>query len=396
MRRSFRGCFGLLLLFNACFHHLPDAIGQIRHRLSNLRIEMGTGYDTNLFQIADRSDSNRVEAPIETLQGRLSSLVYWKRGIVTNISTSGGYSYYPNNAFANEWQWSAKAKTSFAIKRRPGGFSPAMDLNIAWGAMQVDKIFTSRELGGESLRDVNDKGLEKIGLGDLFDRISYFFGGGMEFEFGKRSSLSVGYNHEVKDYKNIGDPATPNFYSLDNVENNVEADFDIKLSKPCKIKLRYDGQDRQYEYKLARDSNGAEIPDERRRYWTNAYGLGIYWNSRRVGAKIGASLEQRQDQFEGYYNSLQTQLVGDFKLAVSASSQIFLGLERGWKDYEHVEISGNVLSNRSFTFKAGISFSLRSDLALHTSFIHDRESSTFETFSHRRNIGIAILKYSIN
>jgi hypothetical protein len=346
--------------------------------------------------VANRSDSNRVEAPIETLEGRLSWWVYWKRGIVTNISTSGGYSYYPNNTFANEWQWSTKAKTSLAIKRRPSGFSPAMDLSITWGAMQVDKIFTSRELGGESFRDVNGKGLEKIGLGDLFDRISYFVGGGMEFKFSKRSSLSLSYNREVKDYADIGDPATQNFYSLDNVENNLEADFDIKLSKPCKIKLRYDGQDRRYEYRLARDSNGAEIPAERRRYWTNAYGLSIYWNSKRFGAKFGTNINQRKDQFEGYYNSLQTQLGGGFTLAVSASSQIFVELERGRKDYERVEISGNILSNRSFTFKAGISFSLRRELALHTSFIHDRESSTFETFSHRRNIGIAILKYSIN
>jgi hypothetical protein len=323
-------------------------------------------------------------------------LINWKRGIATTISTDGGYSYYPNNTFANEWQWSAKANTNFAIKRRSSGFFPPMDLNFAWGAMQVDKIFTSRELGGESLRDVNDKGLETVGLGDLFDRISYFLGGGVEFNFGKSASLSSSYYREIKDYTNLGDPATPNFYSLDNAENNFQADFDLRLSKPCKLKFRYDGQDRQYEYKLARDSNGMEIPGVRRRYWTNAYGVSVYWNSGRLGGKLGAGIEERKDRFQGYYNAVQKQLSGGIIWGILANLQMIPELERAERNYERLEIGGSILSNRSFTFKAGLTFSILKDLAHHTSFIHDRESSTYATFSHRRNMGMATVKYSMD
>ena len=396
MRTGFRLHLSLLLLLSVYFDQVSDSMGQIRSRLSGLRIEMGTGYDTNLFRVANRSDSNRVEGPIETLEGRSSWWVYWNRDVVTSISASGGYSYYPNNTLANEWQWSAKAKTRFTIKRRPSRFFPAMNLNTAWGAMQVDKIFTSRELGGESFRDVSDKGLEKLGLGDLFDRISYFLGGGIEFEFSKYSSLSLNYNREVKDYANIGDPATSSFYALDNAENNIEATLDAKLLKPFKMKLRYRGQDRQYDYKLARDLAGAEIPNSQRRYWTNVFDLSAFWNARRLGARIGGSVEQRKDQFNGYYNSLQTQLDGEFTLVVSSLSQMFLEIERVWKDYENVGMSGTMLSNRYFTFRAGISFALLRGLVFHTSFVHDRGNSTFEPFNYQRNIVMGVLKYRTN
>ncbi len=396
MRKNFCACSHLLVFFGVYFCQAPEAMGQIQYRLANLRIEMGTGYDSNLFRIANRSDSNRIEAPIETLAGRSSWRVNWKRGVATSILAAGDYSYYPGSAFANEWEWSAKTKTSIAIKRRPSGFLPAMSLDIAFGAAQIDQIFTNRDLGGESFQDVNEIGIGKIGLGDLFDRKSYFVSSGIEFKFSRSSSLSLGYNREIKDYANIGDPATQIFYSLDNAENNLEADLDLKLAKPFNIKLSYGGQDRQYDYKLARDLNGVETPNRRRRYWTNVYGLSANWNAKRVNAKIGASIEQRQDRFQSYYNSLQKQLGGDLAVAVSSYSQITLGLERAWKDYDRVKISGNILNNRYFTFKAGITFAVFRGLALQTSFIHDRESSTNETFNYRRNIGMAVFKYSLD
>ncbi len=396
MRRNLRACSHLLLLFGVSFCLAPEARGQIQYRLSNLRIEMGTGYDSNLFRIANRSDSNRIEAPIETLAGRSSWRVNWKRGVATSILAAGEYSYYPGNAFANEWQWSATTKTSIAVKRRPSGFFPAMSLDIVFGAAQIDRIFTNRELGGESFQDVNDIGIAKLGLGDLFDRKSYFLGGGIEFKFSRSASLSLDYHREIKDYANIGDPATQLFYSLDNVENNFEADLDLNLAKPFNIKLSYGGQDRQYDYKLARDLDGVETPNRRRRYWTNVYGLSANWNAKRVSAKIGTSIWQRQDRYQGYYNSLQKQLGGDLAVAVSSYSQITLELERAWKDYERLKISGDILSNRYFTFKAGITFAVFRGLALQTSFIHDRESSTNETFSYRRNIGMAVFKYSLD
>jgi hypothetical protein len=396
MRRNFRARSHLLLLLGISFCQIPEAVGQLRYSLSNLRIEMGTGYDSNLFRIANRSDSNRVEAPIETLAGRSSWRVNWKRGVATSVLAAGQYSYYPGNAFANEWQWSAKTNTSIAVKRRASGFFPATSLDIGFGAAQIDQIFTNRELGGESFQDVNEIGIEMVGLGDLFDRKSYFFSGGIELKFSRRASLSLGYNREIKDYADIGDPATPNFYSLDNAENNLAAGLDLELSKLFRIKLRYGGEDRQYDYRLARGLNGVEAPDRRRRYWTNAYSVSAIGNAKRVSAKIGASIWQRQDRFQGYYNSLLTQLDGDLAVAVSSSSQITVELERAWKDYERVTISGNLLSNRYFTFKAGINFAILKSLALQASFIHDRESSTNETFNYNRNIGMAVFKYSLD
>jgi hypothetical protein len=271
-----------------------------------------------------------------------------------------------------------------------------MSLDIAFGAAQIDQIFTNRDLGGESFQDENEIGIGKIGLGDLFDRKSYFIGSGFEFKFSRRASLWLGYNREIKDYANIGDPATQLFYSLDNAENDFEAGFDLKPAKPVNIKLSYGGQDRQYNYKRARDLDGVETPNRRRRYWTNVYGLSANWNAKRLNAKIDASIEQRNDRFQGYYNSLQKQLGGDLAVAVTSYSQITLGLERAWKDYDRVKISGNILSNRYFTFKTGITFAVFRGLALQTSFIHDRESSTNETFSYRRNIGLAVFKYSLD
>jgi hypothetical protein len=115
-----------------------------------------------------------------------------------------------------------------------------------------------------------------------------------------------------------------------------------------------------------------------------------------LGGKLGAGMEQRKDRFQGYYNALQTQLSGGLVLAVFSNLQMLLELESAERDYERVEISGNLLNTRSFTVKAGINFSFLKDLALHTSFIHDRENSTYATFSHRRNMGIAVLKYSMD
>lgn len=395
MQKKTRGCFGLLLLVGACLLLVSSAAGQMRARLATLRFELGTGYDTNLFRIADQSDSNRVAAPSEMLAGRASGWLYWKKGVQTYAAASGEYSYYPGNTFANEWQWSAKTKTSFAIKRRPSRFAPAMNLEIALGAMQVDQLYTNRELGGEAYRDVNEDGLAPIQLGDLFDRKSYFFGGGMEFAFSKSSALSVGYTREVKDYANLGNPAAPNFYSLDNAENRIEAGLDVKPSKPLKIKLAYAGQDRQYDYRLARNGNGDEISNQYRRYWTNVYGVDASWNRARWTAKIRTSLEHRRDRAQGYYNSMRGQAGGDFTLAVSSHAQINLGLAHAWKNYERVTLAGNILSNRYLTFEAGISFALLRSLALQASCIHDRETSTFAAFSHRRNIVTAVLKYSL-
>jgi hypothetical protein len=326
MRRNLRACSHLLLLFGVSFCQAPEALGQIQYRLSNLRIDMGTGYDSNLFRIANRSDTNRVEAPIETLAGRSSWRINWKRGVATSILAAGEYSYYPGNAFANEWQWSAKTKTSIAVKRRPSGLLPAMSVDVAFGVAQIDQIYTNRELGGESFRDVNEIGIGMIGLGNLFDRKSYFLGGGIEFKFSRSASLSLGYNREIKDYANLGDPATPSFYSLDNAENSLAAGLDLELSKLFKIKLRYGGEDRQYEYRFARDLNGVEVPGQRHRYWTNTYGVSAIGNTKRVSAKLGASIWQRQDRFQGYYNSLQTQLDGDLAVAISSYAQITLGL----------------------------------------------------------------------
>jgi hypothetical protein len=127
MRNNFLTCCRLLVLGGVCFHLVSDAAAQMRSRWSILRIEMGTGYDTNVFRIANQSDSNRVEAPIGTLEGRASWWLHWKRGLQTNLAASGGYAHYPGNTFANEWQWSAKTKTSFAIKRRAGRFFPAVN-----------------------------------------------------------------------------------------------------------------------------------------------------------------------------------------------------------------------------------------------------------------------------
>jgi hypothetical protein len=260
----------------------------------------------------------------------------------------------------------------------------------------MDQIYTNRELGGEAYRDVNEEGLAQIQLGDLYDRKSYFLAGGFEFEFRKRSSLSLRYTREVKDYADLGDPATQNFYALDNTENSVAASFDIKPTLPLRIRLGYLGEDRQYKYRLARSPDGTEIPNQRRRFWTNVYDLSASWNLKRWTAKIGTSLEQRRDRYQGYYNSVQKELAGSLSLALSSNAQVKVGLERSWKDYERLVIAGNVLSNRYLTFEAGISFSLWRSLALQTSFIHDRENSTFETFSYRRNIGMAVFSYSID
>ncbi len=396
MRKISHSCFRLLVLTGACFHLVADAAGQMRSRWSALRIEMGTGYDSNLFRIANQSDSNRVEAPLGTIEGRASWWLYWQRGIQTNLAATGGYAYYPSNTFANEWQWSAKTKTNFALKRRPSAFFPATNLEIALGAMQIDQIYTNRELGGEAYSDVNDDGLAQIQLGDLYDRKSYFLGGSLEFEFGKRSSLSLGYTRETKDYANLGDPVTQNIYSLDNTENSVAASFDIKPALPVRIKLGYAGQDRQYKYRLARSLDGTEIPNQYRQYWTNSYDLSVSWNLKRWTAKIGTGLEQRQDRYQGYYNSLQKQFGGNVTFALSSYAQFKMGLERTWKDYERLVLAGNILSNGYLTLEAGVSLSLLRGLVLQTSFIHDRESSTFPTFNYRRNIGMAVIKYSLD
>lgn len=383
----------LLILFSFSLSFGSDSIGQIRSKLSNLRIGLSTGFNSNLFRVAEQSDTSRVEDSNETLEGKLFWWIYWNRRVKSFVSTSGSYSYYLNNTFANEWEWKAKTKTSFSIKRRPTPFFPAVKLHITFIGEQINQIYTNRALGAENFRDLNENGDEQIGVGDLFDHISYIFGGGFEFKFGKSSSLSLAYDRENRNYTDIGDPLTQNFYSLDNIRNNIKASFVIEPLSAFKIKFNYDGQDRKYDHKLVRDINGNEISNTQRHYWTNKYGLNFYWNTKGLHAKIGTNRKLRKDRFEGYYNYEQKQINGNITLPVSRYFQLNLGLERTWKDYDHLEISGNILRNRYLTLEAGYDFLLHTNVVFHTSFIHDHEKSTFEKFTYHRNIIVARFEY---
>ncbi len=386
----------LLFLISTSLFSTSAVIGQVRSKLSNLQIEVGTGYDTNLFRVAGQSDSNRVEAPAETINGKIAAWVYWSRRIKSYVSSSGKYSYYPNKSFANEWEWKAKSKTSFTvIKRRRARFLSAIKLNISFAGVQKNTIFTNRALGAENFRDVNDNGLGQVQLGDLFDRISYRYGGGVEFKFDKNSSLTLAYSHANNNFTDIGAPATENFFSLDNAVKKIEANFDIGPSKIFKMKFSYEGQAREYDYKAAKDISGREISNLQRQYWIDKYGLSAYWNVKRLQAKIAMISKKRNDRFEGYYNYVQAQIKGEMELTVSPNWILSMGWQNTWKDYIHLEIGGNRLSNRYFTLETGLTLPLQKNLQLHTSFVHDREKSTFATFTYNRNIVMAGFEYKM-
>ncbi len=386
----------LLFLISTTLFSTSAVIGQVRSRLSNLQIEVGTGYDSNLFRVAGQSDSNRVEAPAETINGKIAGWVYWSRRIKSYVWSSGKYSYYPNKSFANEWEWKAKSKTSFAvIKRRRARFLSAIKLNISFGAVQKNTIFTNRALGAENFRDINDNGLGQVQLGDLFDRISYRYGGGVEFKFNKNSSLTFAYSHVNNDFTDIGAPATENFFSLDNAVKKIEANLDIGPSKIFKMEFSYEGQAREYDYKAARDISGREISNVQRQYWIDKYGLSAYWNVKHLQTKIAMISKKRNDRFEGYYDYVQAQIKGEMELTVSPNCILSMGLQNTWKDYIHLELAGNRLSNRYFTLETGLTVRLQKNLQLHTSFVHDREKSTFADFTYNRNIVMARFEYKM-
>ncbi|NIR72120.1 MAG: hypothetical protein GWN00_37945, partial [Aliifodinibius sp.] len=231
---------------------------------------------------------------------------------------------------------------------------------------------------------------------DLFDRTSYFFGGGLDFKFNRKISLSLDYVREIKNYRDIADPASQTLSSLDNIENNFEADVYFRPSKLIKVKLSYDGQDRLYQHKLARDGNGMRTPNTNRRYWTNLVDLNFYLLPRRASAKFSASVKQRKDRFSDYHDYLQTELEGSLELTMSMYSYLDFNIERSWKDYDKLEVSGSTLSNRYLTIEASIGFFMTRNVTLQAQYVHDRESSTADVFNYHRNIVLAKLRYSLD
>lgn len=220
--------FGLLLV------QASDSIGRIRTKTQKLGVKIGTGYDTNIFRVSQASDSNRVEAPRETIDANLSWWIYWDRRIKTYLSTSGRYSNYQGNSFANEWDWKAKGKTSLVLIRRPG-----VKWMFEFKAARKDQIYTDRALGAENFLTLNGNEADQIPLKDLLDRFSFLVGSGLDIAFNRWSSLSLEYFMESNDYKNIDNPVLQNTYSLDNTGSGFVVDFVVEPTNSTKIKLSY-------------------------------------------------------------------------------------------------------------------------------------------------------------
>ncbi|NOY58665.1 MAG: hypothetical protein GXO75_07000 [Calditrichaeota bacterium] len=379
-------CYMLVVFFGLLLVQASDSIGRIRSKTPKLGVKIGTGYDTNIFRVSQASDSNRVEAPRETIDANLSWWIYWDRRIKTYLSTSGRYSNYQGNSFANEWDWKAKGKTFLALIRRPRGFRPGVKWMFEFEAARKDQIYTDRALGAENFLTLNGNGADQVPLKDLLDRSSFLIGSGFDIAFNRLSSLSLEYFMENNDYKNIDNPALQNTYSLDNVGSGFVVDFVVEPTNSTKIRLSYEGTDRRYEHKLARNLARRELADQQRRYWFDKYGLTLYWDTYRFRARLSASTRFRDDSFEGYYNYVYRHIGGNLVFGLPFDMTLSLGMKNEWKDYDNLTLADQVLQNRYATFDLGLVLPISSNFDFLVTLIHDRERSTFQKFTYDRNI----------
>ena len=358
----------------------------VRVKPPKVDVQIGAGYDSNIFRVSQASDSNRVEAPRQTIDGGLSWWIYWDKRIRTYLSASGQYSNYQQNTFANEWDWKARGKTFLTLNRRPRGFKPGIKWMFEFEAAQRDQIYTDRALGAENFLTLNGNGGDVVPLKDLLDRSSFLLGSGFDIDFTRWSSLSLEYFMQTNDYKNIDSPTLQSTYSLDNSESGFLVDFVIEPTRMTKIRLSYQGVERQYEHKLARNMDRVEIPDVPRQYRYDKYGVTFYWDTNFFQARIFASSRIRKDLYEGYYNYNYQQVGGRVAFDLPFNMILSLGLKSERKDYENLTLSGQVLQNRYETFDLGLAYPIWTNIDFRIIFIRDLERSTYEKFTYDRNI----------
>lgn len=370
------------------------AKGQVRFKPPKLAISIGTSYDSNPFRVAEISDTNRIETPASYFACKLAWWTYWNKRVKSYLSTSVNYFYLFKSSFGTEWDARVKLKTIFVLKKRPQQFIPGIDWYIQGQTLKADKIYTNRSEGAEYIVSMKGTESDQLTLGDLFDRVSYSFQSGLEFEFNKWADLEVYYELERNNYKDIGTLATENFYSLDNIEHAVVAAMKFTPSRSFAIKLLYTGYDRTYEHKIAKDLEENDIPDIKRHYWINQYDMKVYLDFIRLKGRITVGLCKRIDLCEGYYDYLKKEIDCNFEYRLSSRLHFVFSYEYAKKDYDHLTLSGNILSNQYDTLEIGCRLFISPNLSIFSSYIYNKEISNYNKFTYKRHLILAQIEYN--
>lgn len=388
--------FGRSLLTVLMFLLVQTGSAQIRFKSPKVDVTLISAYDSNILRVSEFADSNRVSGVTQRLDVSAVDWIYWSGGIKSYLSFSGDYNWFSSNYPENAGSGYLKLKTFVDIPWiQSGGWIPEVRWDFEILGALLDRYYSNRSLGEEFATIIDRISGRTMALGDLFDRKYLRLSTGLRFSFAKGVMAELEYYRQANNYTDIGDPATGDFYSLDNTEHDYLASVSVTPKSWLTVQLGYNRRDRTYDHKLASDINGDPIPNLNRTYLYNEYDIRLITTFENIEAHLRYLNRLRSDDGDGYYN------YNAQKISLGASYHflpdwtIFLDYDTSAKLYDHITLGGNILDNSYYDFEGRVVYQLSPSFSLAAAYLYEGENSSYEKFSYARHISFIELVYMV-